>query len=108
MTDNTALRLEGDAAEREEDSSGVPPAVRRYASMIAKAREKRGLSQRNLAEAAGISHELMRRIEAGLCDPRLGVAVQLALILGIAAEPSAFAKIAYGQIGANRISGETP
>lgn len=101
MKGANALKLGLEGVENED---AVPPATKRYAAMVIRAREKRGLSQRNLAEAAGINHELMRRIEAGECDPRLGVAIQLAIILGIAEQPDAMRKIAYGQIGANRVT----
>ena len=96
-----------DGLDPTEEAEEVVPAVTgRLAVQIRRARERKGLSQRNLAEMAGINRETLRRIEAGQHDPRWSVGVQLARLLDLPVQPDFFAKIAYGQVGAHRVQGE--
>jgi len=46
-------------------------------------RNERGLSQRSLAEKAGISREYLARLEAGRQDPTLSTLEKLARALGV-------------------------
>ena len=46
-------------------------------------RAKRGLSQRDLAEASGVSREFIARIELGQHDPTLSTLEELAGALGV-------------------------
>lgn len=49
---------------------------------LKKAREDRGISQRNLASLASISYKSLQLIEGGLSDPRLSTLEQIATALG--------------------------
>ena len=55
----------------------------RFADNLRRARAKSGLSQTQLAKAAGISHSEIYRLEAGTREPRLGTLVNLGRALGI-------------------------
>jgi transcriptional regulator with XRE-family HTH domain len=46
-------------------------------------RNERGLSQRSLAEKAGISREYLARLETGRQDPTLSTLEKLAKALGV-------------------------
>ncbi|HWP09152.1 MAG TPA: helix-turn-helix transcriptional regulator [Polyangiaceae bacterium] len=48
-----------------------------------KAREERGLTQRELAESAHIADKYLSRIELGLATPSVYVASRLARALGV-------------------------
>lgn len=52
-------------------------------SQLAKIREKRGLSQRMLANVANISHITIARIEMGTIDPRISTLKALAKALNV-------------------------
>ena len=55
----------------------------RFGERLARAREKHGWTQRELAERAGIRYETISRIENGKhAEPRVYVAVALAKALG--------------------------
>lgn len=95
--------MDEDTDEAPTTARSVPPPAKRLGSLIRRARERRGLSQRNLAEEAGVSSETVRRIEAGLCDPRWSAAVQISRVLKLALDPDFFPCVAYGQIGAQRV-----
>jgi transcriptional regulator with XRE-family HTH domain len=54
-----------------------------FGERVAKAREKRGWTQQELAERAGVRYETINRIEKGRhAEPRVYVAVALAKALG--------------------------
>ena len=53
------------------------------ADNLKRARAKSGLSQTQLANAAGISHSEIYRLEAGTREPRLGTLVRLGNAMGI-------------------------
>jgi transcriptional regulator with XRE-family HTH domain len=54
-----------------------------FGGRVAKAREKRGWTQQELAERAGVRYETINRIENGKhAEPRVYVAVALAKALG--------------------------
>ncbi len=53
---------------------------------MAAARTARGLSQRALAEAAGITRQAVSAIEAGRMQPGVGIALALARVLGVSVE----------------------
>lgn len=53
---------------------------------LARLRAERGLTQRQLAEAAGLSWSQISRYESGAVMPRLGSLVRLADALGVAVE----------------------
>jgi len=89
--------------EHEDDVLEVtPPIVRRFAAVVKRAREKKGWSQRNLAEAINLNHEAVRRIELGQMDPRLSVVGRLIMALDLV-RPEVILRIVFGQIGANRV-----
>lgn len=46
-------------------------------------RQKRGLSQRELARVSGVGHITIARIETGVFDPRLGTLRRLAKALKV-------------------------
>jgi len=46
-------------------------------------RKKRNMSQYALAKAAKVSREYVRKLEAGLYDPTVGMLQRLALALGV-------------------------
>lgn len=81
-----------------EDTTSGP--ATRFAMLVRRAREKKGWSQRTLAEAMRLNHEVIRRIEAG-ADPRLSLAVRILLTLNIADKESLL-QIALGQTSAKR------
>lgn len=58
-----------------------PASVLRFASLVKKAREKRGWSQTTLAETAHVHHDVIQRLEAGLSDPPLSLVADLTRIL---------------------------
>jgi transcriptional regulator with XRE-family HTH domain len=55
----------------------------RFADNLKRARARSGLSQTQLARAAGISHSEIYRLEAGTREPRLGTLLNLGHALGI-------------------------
>lgn len=55
----------------------------RFADNLKRARAKSGLSQTQLAKAAGISHSEIYRLEAGTREPRLGTLLNLGSAMGI-------------------------
>jgi len=55
----------------------------RFAANLKRARAESGLSQTQLAKAAGISHSEIYRLEAGTREPRLGTLLNLGSALGI-------------------------
>jgi transcriptional regulator with XRE-family HTH domain len=55
----------------------------RFADNLRRARAESGLSQTQLAKAAGISHSEIYRLEAGTREPRLGTLLSLGNALGI-------------------------
>ncbi len=55
----------------------------RFADNLKRARARSGLSQTQLANAAGISHSEIYRLEAGTREPRLGTLLNLGNALGI-------------------------
>lgn len=61
--------------------SSRPAAVLRFASLVKKAREKRGWSQTTLAETAHVRHDVIQRLESGMSDPPLSLVADLTRIL---------------------------
>lgn len=55
----------------------------RFAANLRQARAKSGLSQTQLARAAGISQSEIYRLEAGTREPRLGTLINLGKAMGI-------------------------
>jgi len=55
----------------------------RFADNLRRARARSGLSQTQLAKAAGISHSEIYRLEAGTREPRLGTLIRLGGAMGI-------------------------
>jgi transcriptional regulator with XRE-family HTH domain len=55
----------------------------RFADNLKRARAESGLSQTQLAKAAGISHSEIYRLEAGTREPRLGTLIKLGGAMGI-------------------------
>ncbi len=55
----------------------------RFADNLRRARAASGLSQTQLAKAAGISHSEIYRLEAGTREPRLGTLIKLGIAMGI-------------------------
>jgi transcriptional regulator with XRE-family HTH domain len=53
------------------------------AKRIRELRDKRGLSQRELAERSGVSREYIARIELGQHDPTISTLERLAAALGV-------------------------
>ena len=56
--------------------------IEEMASRLRKLRVKRGLTQDQLAETAGLSRQYVARLERALQDPRLSVLEKLARALG--------------------------
>lgn len=54
-----------------------------FADNLKRARARSGLSQTQLAKAAGISHSEIYRLEAGTREPRLGTLLNLGNAMGI-------------------------
>ena len=59
------------------------PFRRTFGRAIKSAREARGLTQREVAEAAHIADKYLSRIELGLATPSVYVASRLARALGV-------------------------
>jgi transcriptional regulator with XRE-family HTH domain len=59
------------------------PFRRTFGRAVKTAREGRGLTQRELAEAASIADKYLSRIELGLATPSVYVAARLARALGV-------------------------
>ncbi len=55
-----------------------------FAATLRRTREARGLSQDALAEAAGLSADLVSRVERRRVSPTIGTAARLAAGLGVA------------------------
>jgi transcriptional regulator with XRE-family HTH domain len=53
------------------------------AKRLRELRHRRGLSQRDLAKASGVSREYIARIELGQHDPTLSTLEKLATALGV-------------------------
>jgi XRE family transcriptional regulator, regulator of sulfur utilization len=50
---------------------------------LSRIRKKKALSQYALAKYAGVSREYVRKLEAGECDPTVGMLQRLARALGV-------------------------
>lgn len=61
----------------------MSPTPKRLGRRLQKLREERDMSRAELAEAAGISREYVRRLEAGEYDPTVGMIQRLAKALGV-------------------------
>ena len=59
------------------------PFRRTFGRAVKAAREERGFTQRELAEAASIADKYLSRIELGLATPSVYVASRLAKALGV-------------------------
>lgn len=59
--------------------------ILRLAQNVADARQRAGLTQHQLAQAADLSRATVHLIEAGACDPRLSTVTSLADALGLTA-----------------------
>jgi transcriptional regulator with XRE-family HTH domain len=59
------------------------PFRRTFGRAVRSAREARGFTQRELAEAARIADKYLSRIELGLATPSIYVASRLAIALGV-------------------------
>ena len=57
--------------------------IRRVAMRLKRLRDEQGLSQRALAEKAGISREYLARLETARQDPTLSTLEKLAKALGV-------------------------
>ena len=81
------------------DLQQVPDSTARLAAAIRKARERRGWSQRNLAEFAGVDFEMVRRLEAGRGEPRWDDAKQMLVTLDLIkpGDATALLRIVFGQ-----------
>lgn len=68
---------------------------KKFGRALRAAREGKGLTQRELAEAAGLAEKYLSRIELGGATPSIFIAARLASVLGVtlddlaAAEPAA-------------------
>jgi transcriptional regulator with XRE-family HTH domain len=62
------------------------PFRRTFGRAVKAAREARGLTQRELAEAASIADKYLSRIELGLATPSVYVASRLARALGLSVD----------------------
>lgn len=56
---------------------------RQMGQRLKRLREAQGLSQYAMADKAGISRQYVRKLEAGLSDPTLGMLQRLAKALGV-------------------------
>lgn len=61
----------------------MSPTPKEMGHEIKARREKKGLSRQELAKAAGVSREYVRKLEAGLYDPTVGTLEKLAKALGV-------------------------
>mgnify|MGYP001606275377 CR=1 FL=1 len=61
----------------------MSPSPKQMGRRLKKLREERGMSRADLAEAAGISREYVRLLEAGRYDPTVGTLQRLAKALGV-------------------------
>jgi DNA-binding XRE family transcriptional regulator len=59
------------------------PIVLRLAQNVVAVRQRVGLTQLQLADAADLSRATVHLIEAGACDPKLSTVASLALALGV-------------------------
>ena len=59
------------------------PPLRRFAARLRKLREKRGMTQEQLAQRARVSRVYVTLIETKRADPRLSIAVKLAKALRV-------------------------
>jgi transcriptional regulator with XRE-family HTH domain len=61
----------------------MSPTPKQMGRRLKKLREEQDMSRAELAEAAGISREYVRRLEAGEYDPTVGMIQKLAKALGV-------------------------
>jgi transcriptional regulator with XRE-family HTH domain len=61
----------------------MTPAPQQIGMRLKATREKRRLSQADVAAKAGISREYLARLEAGKHDPTVGTLERLAKVLGV-------------------------
>ena len=78
----------------------VPEVLRRFGALVRRKRERKGWSQRNLAEAIKSNHEAIRRIESGRADPRIELAMRLSMVLDVTEEE--LRQVMLGQTSAAR------
>jgi len=65
------------------DTGGKPmPATETRASAVAQARERRNLTQQQLADALGVNRVSIARLEAGTRSPSMALALRIARELG--------------------------
>lgn len=77
-------------ASHEPNFDDTPPSVVRLASMIRRARERRGWSQALLAETAHVDTDVIQRIEVGRTDPPFSLVADLVRILDLPIENAVF------------------
>jgi ribosome-binding protein aMBF1 (putative translation factor) len=90
-------------AVNDREDRSLPASVMRLASLIRKAREKRGWSQAVLAETAHVSHDIVHRLEAGKSDVLFGVAADIARILNVSLDDAV-----YNQLVSKRVRDTDP
>ena len=72
------------------DHEHAVPSVARLATLVRRAREKRGWSQTVLAETAHVEHDVIHRLEAGKSDPPFSLVADLVRILELQIEHAVF------------------
>jgi transcriptional regulator with XRE-family HTH domain len=61
----------------------MSPTPKQMGRRLQKLRKERDMSRAELAELAGISREYVRKLEAGMQDPTVGILQKLAKALGV-------------------------
>jgi ribosome-binding protein aMBF1 (putative translation factor) len=77
------------------------PAMKRLATAVKRARERRGWSQANLAQCVGTSRDVIKRLEAGTHDARWSVLSRVLPVLEL--DEADLQKVLWGQKGASKL-----
>ena len=76
-----------------------PPSVLRLATLVKKARERKGWSQETLAETLHVAHDTIYRLESGHTDPTFSLVANLVRVLNISIENAIFNQRTAKQVG---------
>jgi len=83
-----------------------PASVQRLATLVKKARERRGWSQATLAETAHVDKDVIYRLETGKADPPFSLVADLTRILNLDLPNAVFNQRVAKQVSSDQPSEE--